>query len=442
MKSRKILTALFTAASVATLLGTAPVAVNAASSNSNSTTTSTKKSPKLIIQNTPKLSKWGYVVNVNSSAQPIYVGKSNYAKLVNNPLFKGTRTVSPKKIKNVRFKVENNIIMKKHILFIIILFSTFFVFSASMPKWVLDVESEYPKETYLARLGSGATIENAQANALGQLASYFNSQIVVDTKATNQMTNKNDVVSKNQTLDQEISVISEINLVAVEYSKSFYNKKEKKYYIVAYMNREQAWNNLEDSLTSAYEKFEIFQDMADSSKNLMMKYKYSKKANLAGEEFLNAIYKGFLINPNKRKEYKSKVSEINLKIDENSQINVPVLMKVKGDSENILSNCIANELKITGFSIDKENGKNSTCLVNISIVLNEKVDNDVYFVYPEISMSIEDFDGSKKYYSFERKWGKSAGFSLNQAHKKALLKISEELTGVISEDIRLNFLEK
>ena len=311
-----------------------------------------------------------------------------------------------------------------------------------MPKWVLDVESEYPKETYLARLGSGATIENAQANALGQLASYFNSQIVVDTRTTNQMVNKNDVVSKNQTLNQKISVFSEINLVAVEYSKYFYNKKEKKYYIVAYMNREQAWKNLEDSLTSAYEKFESFQDMADSSKNLMMKYKYSKKANLAGEEFLNAIYKGFLINPNKRKEYKSKVSEINLKIDENSQINVPVLMKVKGDSENILSNCIANELKITGFSIDKDNGKNSTCLVNISIVLNEKVDNDVYFVYPEISMSIEDFDGSKKYYSFERKWGKTAGFSLNQAHKKALLKISEELTGVISEDIRLNFLEK
>lgn len=104
MKSRKILAALFTAASVVTLLGTAPVAVNAASSNS--TTTSTKRSPKLVIQNTPKLSKWGYVVNVNSSAQPIYVGKSNYAKLVNNPLFKGTKTVSPKKIKNVRFKIE------------------------------------------------------------------------------------------------------------------------------------------------------------------------------------------------------------------------------------------------------------------------------------------------------------------------------------------------
>ena len=104
MKSRKILTALFTAASVATLLGTAPVAVNAASSNSNSTTTSTKKSPKLIIQNIPKLSKWGYIVNVNSRAQPIYVGQSNYAKMVNNPHFKGTRTVSPKKIKNFRFQ--------------------------------------------------------------------------------------------------------------------------------------------------------------------------------------------------------------------------------------------------------------------------------------------------------------------------------------------------
>lgn len=104
MKSKKILTALFTAASVATLLGTAPITVNAASSVS--TTTGTKKSPKLIIQDTPKLSKWGYVINVNSSAQPIYVGKSNYAKMVNNPHFKGNKTVSPKKIKNVRFKIE------------------------------------------------------------------------------------------------------------------------------------------------------------------------------------------------------------------------------------------------------------------------------------------------------------------------------------------------
>lgn len=106
MKSRKILTTLFAAASVATLLGAAPVTVNAASSNSGSATTSTKKSPKLIIQNIPKLSKWGYIVNVNSRAQPIYVGQSNYAKMVNNPPFKGNKTVSPKKIKNVRFKIE------------------------------------------------------------------------------------------------------------------------------------------------------------------------------------------------------------------------------------------------------------------------------------------------------------------------------------------------
>lgn len=331
--------------------------------------------------------------------------------------------------------------MKKNIFLIIFLVSTFLGFSASFPKWVLDVDSEYPKEIYLARLGSGATIENAQANALGQLASYFNSQIVVDTKATNQMTNKNDVVSKNQTLDQEISVVSEINLVAVEYSKSFYDKKKKKYYIVAYMNREQAWKNLEDKLNTSYEKFEGFQDMADSSKNVIMKYKYSKKANLAGEEFLTEIYKGFLINPDKRKEYKSKISEINLKIDENSQITVPVLIQANGDFENIISNSIANEIRNAGFSVIKENNKSSSCLLNINIVSNEKIEDDVHFIYPEIHISLEDFDGSKKYYSFERKWGKTAGFSLNQAQKKAFFKISEEINGVISADIKAKFFE-
>lgn len=107
MKSRKILKSLLTTIAFVTLFSNAAVTVNAANSNSAKTPTTThvKNTPKLIIKSTPELSKWGYIINVNSSAQPIYVGTSNYEKLLNNPLFKGTETVSPKKIKHVRFKV-------------------------------------------------------------------------------------------------------------------------------------------------------------------------------------------------------------------------------------------------------------------------------------------------------------------------------------------------
>lgn len=112
MKSRKIFMALFTTASLVTLLSTAPIAVNA-SNNSYATTVTTKQNMKhYVIKKAPKLSKWGYVLKVNSSAQPIFVGKNNYKKILHNPLFKEGKTVSPKEVEHVRFKVLKIMVLK------------------------------------------------------------------------------------------------------------------------------------------------------------------------------------------------------------------------------------------------------------------------------------------------------------------------------------------
>ena len=43
---------------------------------------------------------------------------------------------------------------------------------------VSDVDSEFPKEKYIARLGSGNTVENARTDALGQIAGFFKSEVV------------------------------------------------------------------------------------------------------------------------------------------------------------------------------------------------------------------------------------------------------------------------
>lgn len=110
MKSRKIFITLFAATLISTLLGT----VNVANNNSNKTVAATQINNKkhYVLQDAPKLSKWGYILNVNSSAQPIFVGKANYEKLLNNPYFKETKTVNPRKIKHVKFKVIKTMVFK------------------------------------------------------------------------------------------------------------------------------------------------------------------------------------------------------------------------------------------------------------------------------------------------------------------------------------------
>ena len=109
MKLNKSLLTLLTTVTLTTLLGAAPITVKASNYSSNVTANQKKH---YVIKNTPKLSKWGYVLNVNSSALPIFVGKSNYQKLLNNPYFKGTKSVSPKRLKNVRFKIVKIMVFK------------------------------------------------------------------------------------------------------------------------------------------------------------------------------------------------------------------------------------------------------------------------------------------------------------------------------------------
>lgn len=103
MKSKKALISLLATASLAALFSASSVTANAAD-NSNSTVVA-KFDKAITIKNIPRLSKWGYIVTVNSDSQPISVGKDSYQKMLNDSEFRSGNTISPKKVKNVKFKV-------------------------------------------------------------------------------------------------------------------------------------------------------------------------------------------------------------------------------------------------------------------------------------------------------------------------------------------------
>ena len=112
MKSKKALISLLATASLAALFSASSVTANAAD---NGNLTAVAKFDKAItIKNAPQLSKWGYIVTVNSDSQPISVGKDSYQKMLNDSEFRSGDTISPKKAKNVKFKVVKIAYAKHH----------------------------------------------------------------------------------------------------------------------------------------------------------------------------------------------------------------------------------------------------------------------------------------------------------------------------------------
>ena len=100
MKFQKLVTSALLVAGTASALAVVPVSVNAATS---------KTAPVVAVQNKANFTKEGYIMRVlnDRDASPIYVGKANYNKLVKNVTpAKGAKTISPKNVQKIKFRVE------------------------------------------------------------------------------------------------------------------------------------------------------------------------------------------------------------------------------------------------------------------------------------------------------------------------------------------------
>ncbi|EFG55805.1 hypothetical protein LA664_02245 [Lactobacillus amylolyticus] len=71
--------------------------------------TSTESTPVAVVKNKASFTKEGYIMRIlnDKDASKIYVGKSNYKKLVKNIMpSKKAKTISPKKVQKVKFRIE------------------------------------------------------------------------------------------------------------------------------------------------------------------------------------------------------------------------------------------------------------------------------------------------------------------------------------------------
>ena len=334
--------------------------------------------------------------------------------------------------------------MKKLILALYFFTQLVFCFAEKTPTWINNYESEFSKTQYIARLGSGSSVENARADALSQIAGFFKSEVLVNTNASNKMKNDGEKTVKNQEINQNIQVVSDITLTAIEFNTPYYDKKKKTYYIVAYIERKTGWQSIESKILQQKTKFDSFLELSKEADDSILKYKYLTKAKTSGDELISTLYMGFLFDPEKKKEYRNLVSEIsqNLDLETLDSYRIPVRVVSTGDYENIITSRIVEVLKNKNFSPYIEQKNNSDSIAKIVINSNEKTSDEIHSISPDVSVTICNADETRTFYTYQNSWGKSSNFSLQQAQKKAFPKIAEDLRDVLSVDFDEKFLNK
>ena len=326
--------------------------------------------------------------------------------------------------------------MKQAIIFISILFQAILCLSAREPIWMSDLELDFPKDKYIARLGSGNSPDNVRANAVGQIASFFNSEVVVKTTATSNLANDGENVVKNQEINQKVDSVSDMTLTAIEYSLPYYNKKNKTYYVVAYINKKLGWQYIEPKIIQLKTMYDSFIELSKNAEHPVLQYKYLVKAKYTSEELISTFYTGILFDSSKKKAYRDLVTEIgqSKELEMLNSLSIPVYVTSHGDCGDLITVKVTEAFKELGFLPCNELKSNIKTILKIEINSNEKSSDEIYSVYPKVSIYLSNIEETKQFYSFQKSWGKTSNFSLIQAQKKAFRKIGDELRKEILSD--------
>jgi len=109
----------------------------------------------------------------------------------------------------------------------------------------------FSSSAYIAVRGYGQDAVSAEHNALAGVSRYFSSRISVNTAEKTLVT---DHGSKSR-LEDVTRILSDTTLFAVRYTKARFNKEQKNYEVIAYINREEAWQIYAPKVQQAAEAF-------------------------------------------------------------------------------------------------------------------------------------------------------------------------------------------
>ena len=165
----------------------------------------------------------------------------------------------------------------KYKIFLIHLVMSIFLFTACAstseppPAWAENIEDEFPIEHYLSQKGTGRTASEAETNAARALARYFQMNIVV--QATEEAVLRGN--SPTEITNIEVTVTeARVEFFSFQYTKFWYNRGDRLYETVAYIDRAEAWKVFEPEIRreeSAFlDMFNAAQTESDALRRFML----------------------------------------------------------------------------------------------------------------------------------------------------------------------------
>ena len=328
--------------------------------------------------------------------------------------------------------------MKNKILLLSILllaYSQAFCAKPKEPEWLHNYRTFYPDSEYIVQRGRADTEETAKTEALAQIARYFKTSVNANLKTSVQSATTDSSVDESTFVVNDVDVISQVDLFAVEYTDPYYVKKEKKWYCAAFINREKAWIQYRPAVEGAKSDFYAMTRNAEREADPFSKAAAYGAAFRSGKKFLEKLEYARILNAQKEAEYapdRESVNEVPSRIAA-EKAKCSLYLNVKGDYGNIISSALTKTFSESGLRAAKSAGEAN---YNADVVVeNNALGDDPISVYPSLEIKITSRDG-KTVYSHQTKINtKTVAYTLENAQKKSYPILAEQSEKAVSQEL-------
>ncbi|MDR3172267.1 MAG: hypothetical protein LBU17_11720, partial [Treponema sp.] len=176
---------------------------------------------------------------------------------------------------------------------------------APVPDWAASpsaIRTVYPDSNFIAQRWGGATREAAELAAAAAIARFFTSEISTEIWDRVVINQQNGEATESSETTIEAFVQSQIDLFGIRYAQdAFYNKAEKLWQTVAYIDRNEAWTVYEPRFKRQADAFEVLYAAAENESGQFRKVLRFRVANayMRGGDFVEAEAFGQILHPQK-----------------------------------------------------------------------------------------------------------------------------------------------
>ncbi len=323
---------------------------------------------------------------------------------------------------------------------ILTLFGILFFSCASTPKtaapdWVnSDWRKSFPEDKYISMRAIANTPEEVKSSALSEIAMYINTNVNTNLRTSfSGLKRGGEIIDEQTFIANESEISSQVQLFGVEFTEPYYQKHEKKWYGLAYINREKAWEQYVPKIEDARNTFYEFYDVAQTENEPIYILGYYKKSLEKGKDFLKTLEYGRLINPKKEREFE-KDRQILAKIPsliETEQNYISVQIEINGDYNAIIETSIEKAFKDAGFTVSP----NGNHLCNVKIEHNSDGKNPLA-IFPSIDLKLFGIEKKAVLSYRERITERTVAYSLETAQKKGYPKLAKKIESQLSEELK------